>query len=65
MGIFVQRTRNPRKFDYEPRYYNPDEEQKLRRRMRIKRRVSKRRNPMALVYFAIMLLMVLFIMYGL
>ena len=65
MGLFTQKTRNPRKFDYEPRFYNPDKEEKLRHRMRVKRRASKRRNPMAIVYFAVLLLIVLFMMYGL
>ncbi|BBM69161.1 hypothetical protein [Rhodothermus marinus] len=63
MGIFLPgRKVTPRRFSYEPRYYNPEREERLRRRLRIERRaLSKRRNPFSLIYFIILLLMALYV----
>lgn len=63
MGIFLPGRRvTPRRFSYEPRYYNPEREERLRRRLRIERRaLSRRRNPLSLVYFIILLLMALYV----
>lgn len=35
------KKRSPRKFSYKPRYYNPDKEKKLKRRMRIKSKTHR------------------------
>ncbi len=65
MGLFMPRSRRPRKFDYEPRFYDPEKEDKLRRRMHVRRgAASKRRNPTKLLYFAALLFMVMFIIYA-
>lgn len=62
MGMFAQgRRRAPRRFDYEPRFYNPEKEEKLRTRMRVGRRVSRRRSPAALIYFVILLAFVVYL----
>ncbi len=69
MGIFFPGRRAPRRFSYEPRYYNPEREERLRRRLRIERRalskrrnaLSKRRNPLSLIYFLILLLIALYV----
>lgn len=67
MGIFVPGSRaRHRRFDYEPRYYNPQKEESLRRRMRIKslsRR--KRRNPTGIILFVILLGLALFVYFQL
>ena len=62
MGLF-RSGRGPRSFDYEPRYYNPDEDedQELKRRMRARRSRSERRSPIGLLYLAGLLLLTLFI----
>lgn len=58
MGMFVSKRRaRPRRFDYEPRYYNPERDQKLKQRMRIQSKVKRRRSPAGLVYFIALLLM--------
>lgn len=63
MGIFLPgRKVTPRRFAYEPRYYNPEREERLRRRLHIERRaLSKRRNPLSLIYLIILLLMALYV----
>lgn len=53
-----------RRFDYEPRFYDPKKDEDLRRRMRIKslsRR--KRRNPAGILLFVILLAMAVFVYY--
>lgn len=60
MGIIGGRRRKPRKFDYEPRFYNPKKDEDIKRRMRIQRR-SRRRNPTSLLYLLGLLLFTLYI----
>lgn len=60
MGIIGGKKRKPRKFDYEPRFYDPSKEQDLRRRMRVQRR-SRRRNPTSLLYLLGLLLFTLYL----
>lgn len=55
MGLFTPgRRARHRTFSYEPRFYDPKKEEKLRQRMRIQSRV-RRRNPAGLVYFLLLL----------
>ena len=62
MGLFVPSKKvGNRHFSYEPRFYNPDKEDQLRRRMRIMSKVRRRRNPLGLVIFSILFNMVLYI----
>ena len=57
MGIIAPGGRAKyRRFAYEPRYYDPAKEKKLKQRMRIKSKV-RRRNPAA--FLSILLLLVL------
>lgn len=49
--------RKPRRFDYEPRYYKPEEDEELKRRERMRRRMQvqsrarrNRRDKSALFY---------------
>ena len=67
MGLFLPgRTRKPRRFDYEPRYYRPekDKDERIKQRLRIQSKV-RRRNPAGLVYFLILLAFVLYVLYAL
>ncbi len=52
MGLFVPSKRPvPRRFDYEPRFYDPSQDESLRQRLRSARTVRKRSNPTrALLY---------------
>ena len=62
MGIFIQsRKSRPRRFDYEPRYYNPERDNKVKKRMRIQSRVRRRRSPAGIIYFALLLAMAVWI----
>ncbi|MCH8276530.1 MAG: hypothetical protein IIA50_03180 [Bacteroidetes bacterium] len=62
MGLFVPSKKvGIRHFSYEPRFYNPEKEDQLRRRMRIMSKVRRRRNPLGLVIFSILFIMVLYI----
>jgi hypothetical protein len=61
MGLFRPGGRKPKKFDYEPRHYNPEKEEDLKRRMRAGRKRHSRRDPMSLLYLIGLLLFALFI----
>ncbi|MDX1546848.1 MAG: hypothetical protein R3247_07670 [Rhodothermales bacterium] len=62
MGLLLPgRKVRPRRFDYEPRYYDPRKEESLKRRMRIKSRSRRRRSPIGLLYFAALLLFAFYI----
>lgn len=60
MGLFTSNRRGPRRFDYEPRYYNPEKDEKMKRRMRIRSRSRNRSTP-GLLYLGIMLVLVLLV----
>jgi hypothetical protein len=62
MALFMPgRRKAPRKFSYEPRYYNPKKEEDLKRRMRIQSRVRKRRNPASLIVLVVILIFALYV----
>jgi hypothetical protein len=63
MGLFVPSKRpGHRRFDYQPRFYNPERDQKIRDRIRIQSRSStRRRSPMGLVYVVILLVIAIYI----
>jgi hypothetical protein len=66
MGLFTpSKSRKPKRFDYEPRFYNPDKEEDLKRRMRVKRRKNRQRSPLSLLYLLGLLAFALFVMYSL
>lgn len=66
MGLFSA-GRGPRSFDYEPRFYDPDEDEgrELKRRMQSRRSVQKRRNPLSLLIFLGLLVLTIMIYYSL
>ncbi len=64
MGLFTpSRKAKPRRFSYEPRFYDPTRDDSLKRRMRIHSRARRRRSPLALLYFLALLVFAVYI-YG-
>ncbi len=62
MGIFVRTKRvKHRRFDYQPRFHNPEKEKKLRERIRIRSRASRRRSPVGLIYALVLLTFAIFL----
>ena len=62
MGLFFQNRRaRPRRFDYEPRFYDPKRDESLKRRMRIQSKARRRRSPIALFYLLGLLLFAVYI----
>ena len=62
MGIFVRTKRvKHRRFDYQPRFHNPEKEKKLRERLRIRSRASRRRSPVGLIYALVLLTFAIFL----
>ncbi len=63
MGLLVPKRSKPKRFSYEPRYYDPTKEDNLRKRMRIQRKaLSKRRGRFTgLLYLAGLLLFAFYI----
>lgn len=61
MGLFTSsRRKKPRKFDYEPRFYNPEEDEQKQRSERLKQRMrirskTRRGKSTSLIYLAILL----------
>ena len=62
MGLFSA-GRGPRGFDYEPRFYDPDddERQQLKRRMRARGRGRERQSSLKLVVTFGLLLLTVFL----
>jgi len=62
MGLFLpNRNVRHKKFDYEPRYYDPKKDDKIRQRMRIQRLTGKRRNASGIIYFLILFAMAVYV----
>ncbi len=62
MGLFFHNRKvRPRRFDYEPRYYDPKRDESLKRRMRIQSRARRRRSPIALLYLLALLVFAIYI----
>ncbi|MEM1127296.1 MAG: hypothetical protein AAGI71_11645 [Bacteroidota bacterium] len=63
MAIFFRKKRvTNRRFDYEPRYYNPDKDESIKRRMRLKGRSRVgRRSKADILYFVGLLLFAFYI----
>lgn len=62
MGLFSA-GRGPRSFGYEPRYYDPDEEDErdIKRRMKSRGARERQRSPISLLMFLGLLLLTLLI----
>lgn len=63
MGLFTA-GRGPRSYEYEPRHYDPSDDDDIKRRMRSGRR-DRRRRPTDLLYLAGLLALALFIYFSL
>lgn len=62
MGLFTpNRGLKRKKFEYEPRYYDPKKEEKLKQRMRVQRLTSKRRKSTGIIYFVLLFAMALYV----
>ncbi len=62
MGLFIPNKRaTHRRFDYEPRFYDPKREQDIKHRMRVGGKARRRPGPAKAVYIAVLLLLALFI----
>ncbi len=63
MGLFIPSKRPvPRRFDYEPRFYDPSRDESLRQRLRVARKTRKRSNPTKALYYGVVLVIVLYIL---
>jgi hypothetical protein len=61
MGIFIPGKRlAPRRFNYEPRYYDPKKDEDLRRRLRIQSKTRRPKTPNAL-FLVILLILSLYV----
>ena len=65
MGLFSA-GRGPRTFDYEPRHYDPeeDDDRDIKRRMK-SRRARQGRSPLSLLFFLALLSLTLLLYYSL
>lgn len=66
MGLFSA-GRGPRTFDYEPRHYDPDEDddRDIKRRMKSRRARQAQNSPLSLLFFLALLFLTLLIYYSL
>lgn len=63
MGLFVPSKRPvPRRFDYEPRFYDPSRDESIRQRLRAARKTSKRSSPTKALLYGIVLVIVLYLL---
>jgi hypothetical protein len=65
MGLFSPGGKSNKSFNYEPRYYDPSEDEDRKRRMESGRRSSRRRSPINLLYLIGLLLFTFYIYYNL
>jgi len=66
MGLFTpSKSRKPKRFEYEPRFYDQEKDEDLKRRMRVKRRKNRQRSPLSLLYLMGLLAFALFVMHSL
>lgn len=55
------RRAQPRRFAYEPRYYNPEKDESLKRRMRIKSAARSKRRGSSFIYLVALLVMAIYV----
>ena len=60
MSIIGGSKRKPRKFDYDPRFYDPSKEDDIKRRLRVRRK-SNRRDPTSLLYLLGLLVFTIYV----
>jgi hypothetical protein len=65
MGLFSA-GRGPRSFDYEPRHYDPeeDDDRDIKRRMKSRRARQTQNRPLALLFFLALLFLTLLLYYS-
>ena len=62
MGIFTTGRRvQPRRFSYEPRYYKPEKDENLKRRMRIHSAARSKRRSSSMIQLAVILVIVVYL----
>ena len=62
MDLFSPGKRvRPRRFSYEPRFYAPEKDERLKRQIRISRSSPRKRAPTRLLFFIILLALILFV----
>ena len=62
MGLFMPgRRAQPRRFTYEPRYYNPDKDDSIKRRMRIQSAARSKRRSSNVIYLVTLLVLALYL----
>ena len=62
MGLFIpNRNVRHKRFEYEPRFYDPKKDEKLRQRIRVRRLTSKRRKGSGIIYFLILFAMAVYV----
>ena len=66
MGLFSA-GRGPRTFEYEPRHYDPeeDEDRDIKRRMKSRRARQAKSGPLSLLFFLALLFLTLLLYYSL
>lgn len=61
MGLFTPGRRSqPRRFSYEPRYYNPDHDDSIKRRMRIQSAARSKRRSSGFLQLVILLVLAVY-----
>lgn len=55
--MLVPRNKKPRRFDYEPRYYDPTEDERFKRRLRFTSHTRRGRRP-SFLFLAILLVLI-------
>jgi hypothetical protein len=58
--MLIPKTRKPRRFDYEPRYYDPTEDNRFKRRLRFTSSTRRGRRP-PFLFLAILLMLVMIV----
>jgi hypothetical protein len=62
MGLFVPSNRTShRRFAYRPRFYDPKKDDRIKKRIRIQGRARRRRSPIGIIYFLLLLMMAIYI----
>ena len=60
MGLFGT-GQKPGKFKYRPRFYDDQEDEEFKRRMRVKRQANSRRSPSNLLYLLALLALTIYL----
>jgi len=61
MGLFSGKKARNRRFEYEPRFYDPSKDERLKQRMRIKSKVKSRGKNQGVLTLGILVVIVILI----